>query len=141
MHTAAPTTAEAWRPWLRAALILGAGGLAVFAGSLIVPVTTSATPLSLRAEGPVAGAYRVESPMRAMKMPAYIGTLTGRDFAVDVYIGRKGPLYTVKDETGSVLGVLLTSEEVHERFPDLDIGGMNADYREASASPAADSEP
>lgn len=63
---------------------------------------------------------------RAVKMPAFMGTLTGWRYKVDVYMTRNGSAYTVKDREGTILGEMLTSEALAARFPDLDIPSLHA---------------
>lgn len=109
-----------------------AGGLLTAAASLIGPEPSSASSVQLGA-----GTRRVAGDpfANAVKLPAYLGSLTSRGYKVEVFIGRVGPLYTVSDLSGSVLATHLNADALYARFPELDVSTLHAegDSRETSA--------
>lgn len=108
-----------------AKVIAFAAGLGVLFGaaSLLGPQGSSATTVSM----PPPASNQADESVRTVKMPALIGTLTGSDYAVDVYMGRKGAQYTVRSLDGKTLADSLTSEELYARFPELDVNAMHAE--------------
>lgn len=117
-------------PWARAAAVLLAGGVIAAASSLMGPASTSATTVDQSQTTGLLNGSDVDSSLtavRAAKWPAYLGSLTGGQHTVDVYVGRNGPLYTVKDLQGRTLAAQITSEEVYARFPDLSPRDMHAE--------------
>ena len=52
---------------------------------------------------------------------ALIGSLSGRGLHVWIYSSVDGPLYSVVNDKGDMLGHGLSTQEVYERFPDLNI--------------------
>ncbi|MBL8747296.1 MAG: hypothetical protein JNK58_13195 [Phycisphaerae bacterium] len=124
-------------PWARAAAILIAGGVLAAASALIGPASSSARTLSPDAQTNSALQSARQASLdaaRAAKWPAYLGSLTGARHTVEVYVGRNGPLYTVKDNSGTILATQITSEEVYARFPDLTLRDMHAEAEPARAS-------
>ncbi|MGH7133114.1 MAG: hypothetical protein ACREJO_14350 [Phycisphaerales bacterium] len=50
-----------------------------------------------------------------------IGSLSGRGLHVWIYSNSDGPLYSVVNDKGDLLGHDLTTRQVYEQFPDLNI--------------------
>ena len=97
-------------------LIATAGLVVLFAAmaSVIVPDWT-------QAEVPeaVLPNWTVESvdPHEGLRS---LGTLEDDRFTVNVFASDEGPLYSIYSaETGEVIGILLTPEQVERQFPDL----------------------
>ncbi len=106
-------------PWARAAAIILAGGVFASAASLVGPDATEATPIGASREQADRALAESMAQARAARLPAFLGSLTSSSYHVDVFVGRHGPLYTIKSLDGRVLGELLPSDEVYARFPDL----------------------
>lgn len=116
----------------RALAILSGGVVIAAAAAFIDPFQSRATPVA--AERMFAESSERTAALnaaKAAKWPAFLGTLTGDRFMVDVYIARNGPLYTVKDLQGQVLATQLDSEEVYARFPELQLNDLHADTEPA----------
>jgi hypothetical protein len=126
-----PTTLAG--PWARAGAILIAGGAFVGAASLFAPDVTTAQPSDSAAFTPAPLPAPAED-----RIPAYLGTLSGAGYTVDVFVGRTGPLYTVKTLTGETLDTLITGDRLSVRYPNLSIRDMHAS---AGPLPATDSAP
>lgn len=126
-----PTTLPAH--WSRALAILLSGGVVVAAANLIGPGRTEATIV------PSVNPIAEEPSAHAGRLPAYLGTLQSSRYTVDIYIARKGPLYTVRDDAGRVLASQISSEELHSRFPELNVDRMHAGSASGrSSDPIAD---
>ena len=119
-------------PFVRALAVLG--GLAVFytAASLFEPDPSAATPVRSAAAPSLPGATSDDSRLERLTprtTPALIGTLSGAQYAMDVYMTPSGARYTVKDLSGKVLADQITSDDLYRSFPDLDVDRMHADVQ------------
>jgi hypothetical protein len=114
------------------ALIIG-GGVVVVAANTITPRWSEARPIEAERAMPVAAGAGSEMA----GLPAYMGTLHGTTYEIDVFMGRKGPEFTVKDLAGTVLARGLSTAELQERFPTVDPSSVNgeaaSEYVEAPA--------
>lgn len=123
-------------PWGRAAAILLVGGVVATASTFIGPASSNATPVTLGEWDPLPTESELAAA-KAAKWPAYLGSLTGPRHIVEVYVGRNGPLYTVKTLEGETLVTQVNSDEVYARFPDLKLSEMHA---EAATPPDTEGE-
>ncbi len=117
-------------PFVRALVVLGF--LAVFytAASLFTPDRSAATPvasLAIDASGSVSNDRSNAERLLPRTTPAYVGSLSGVNFTLDIYLAPAGPRYTVKDAAGNTLAEQITSDDLYRSFPDLDVDQMHAD--------------
>lgn len=107
----------------RTMMILVVGGGMVIAAASLNPADSQAQPAP--------AVLPIETV--ASETPAFLGTIEGGHYRIDVYVGRSGPLYTVHDLQGLLLAHLLSGDELRERFPALDPRAMSAQANTDSA--------
>lgn len=94
------------------ALILG-GGAVLLAANIVVPRGSEAKPID---NTDVRGGV-TQAGSQTGSLPAYMGTMQGARYTIDVYMGPRGAEFTVKDLAGNLLAQGLTSEELQKRYP------------------------
>lgn len=114
-------------PFVRALAVLG--GLAVFytAASLFEPDPSAATPAATPSPRQALSHDSSIERLNPRTTPALVGTLSGTQYTLDVYLTPSGARYTVKDLAGNVLADQITSDDLYRDFPDLDVDRMHAD--------------
>jgi len=112
------------RPVIRGLAVAVFLGVFFAAARMIDPFSSSATTMNLGAARPAP----IEAPnTRVQTVPALIGTLTGAEYSLDIFVTPGGLRYTVRDLAGNVLAEQIGDDEVYEKFPSLDISTMHAD--------------
>ena len=105
-------------PIVRSLTALGFLGLFFVIASIVRPVASTATLSPTGSQTAQAAA------------PAYIGSLEGPVYRVEVFITPEGTRYTVVAGDESVLAKLIDADELAYGFPELDFQGMHADSEE-----------
>lgn len=120
---------------IRATVLLLAGGAVLLAANTITPRGSEAHTIDPSQMPDLAGERST-----AMTLPAYMGTLRGTQYEIDVYMGRKGPEFTVKDLTGKELARGLSADELQAQFPTVDPATLNAGATSAYVEAPAETE-
>ena len=95
--------------WKRNAYAAGAWVLIITVGRFIIPTPSRAAPND---PAPIA--------------PLSLGTIVCPEYRVEILSSPTGPVYTVRNAAGKVLGERLNAESLASRFPHLNPAGLNA---------------
>lgn len=116
-------------PPVKALRILAAlAFVAIFytAASLWEPGHSTATPAQ-----PVPSALD-RAPQNTQRLipsaePAFVGSLLGVNYQLDIFLTPSGGRYTVRTASGDLLAELISQDQLYREFPDLDVDQMHAD--------------
>ena len=64
----------------------------------------------------------IEPAPQKDRLPAYVGSLEGKELRVDVFVTPAGAKYTVRNSDGSVVANLIDEKKLAQRFPQFQNG-------------------